>query len=158
MLGKFHTVKRGSKLIAATSALIIGGGLGFAILLSSSTAEATSSIETSASQAACTNAGAPFGAGATILAAYQSTAGAVQSWDATRMTLHPSEQTLSPADSATPIAVCYLQGSFTGIPSVPGGPSVYSNLIVTVDETNGQIALNAARADNNWQFGTPPSS
>jgi len=150
-------------MLAGLGALVLAGtGMGYgihqyvarpqhlAIRLTNATAQTDADT-------ACTKAGGPWTSNFTVVAAYPSTAGAVQSWVQTRMPTHPVYSALSPAAAAAPVAVCYLAGSFTGIPAAPGSNDIYSALIVTVDESSGAITLNAAGQSSSWTFGPPPA-
>ena len=93
-----------------------------------------------------------------VSAAYESTAGAVQTWRETRQPGQtPQWPALSPSEAAVPTAVCYLTGDFSGIPSAPGAGSAYSDIIVLVNETTGDENLDVAGPTANWPF-SPPSS
>jgi hypothetical protein len=96
--------------------------------------------------------------GATSVVSYQSTAGVVQTWKATRdSTAVPSLPTLNATAAAEPVAVCYLSGAFTGFP-VPDPGDTYQQLIVEVDESTGSMTFDAASLSNKWPFEPPPAS
>lgn len=121
-----------------------------------------------AADQSCSDAGQSFADGEaapgtnppSLVASHESTAGAVQQWVETR-TPGAQPQLTSPADPSAPVAVCFFSGSFTGIPMSPGEVAAgehYQNVIVTVDETSGGAALNAATIHSTWSFSPPPPS
>lgn len=118
---------------------------------------------TRASVAACQHA-AHIWRAQKVVAAYQSTGGAVWQWKETR-NKPPGARPGYPVDppwlkqKALPIAVCYLRdvhGTFSGIPMAPGGKP-YRQIIVLVDESTGTVSLDAASPWTSWPFRPPPA-
>jgi len=109
-------------------------------------------------ESACQRAASAWHATA-VEASYQSTRGAVQKWRESRTVgEHPVYPSLSATQAGMPTAVCYLAGSFTGIPSAPGASATYKKIIVEVDETTGATTLDAANPGQSWPFAAPPTS
>jgi hypothetical protein len=94
-----------------------------------------------------------------VTASYQDTAAAVQAWRETRTpAARPEYPALTSAAATAPVAVCYLAGSFTGIPAAPGGNGRYRRLIVLVNEQTGHLTLDVANPASSWSFAPPPAS
>ena len=74
------------------------------------------------------------------------------------MATAPVYPVLPAPEAAAPVAICYLTGEFNSIPTAPGGPQTYSDIIVVVNESTGAVILNAARPDANWPFAAPPTT
>jgi len=111
---------------------------------------------TRASAGACRRAARTWGAAA-VTRSYQDTAGAVRAWRESRTAaVRPSYPLLS-ATAAAPVAVCYLAGSFAGIPAAPGYPGNYRHLVVLVSEATGGMTLDAAGHAPSWSFAPPPA-
>ena len=109
---------------------------------------------TRASATACRRAARTWGAAA-VTHSYQDTAGAVRAWRETRdSAVRPAYPLLS-RTTAAPVAVCYLAGSFAGIPAAPGYTGSYRKLIVIVSEPTGGMTLDAASHAAAWSFGPP---
>ena len=142
------------KLLGALLVLAVGS-LGV-VLIVGGTSHAARNSE---AQEACSNA---VSTGASLVAAYQSTAGVVQSWENSETPGMDPNLPLPGATPDTPIAVCYLTGEFDGIPqaqTVSGpGSGPYIAAIYLVDETTGVVSLSAATVNSQWSFGPPPSS
>jgi hypothetical protein len=120
------------------------------------TAPARPAAATRASAGACQRAARTWGAAA-VTRSYQDTAGAVRAWRESRTAaVRPSYPLLS-TRAAAPVAVCYLAGSFTGIPAAPGYTANYRRLIVIVSESTGGMTLDAAGHASSWSFGPPPA-
>jgi hypothetical protein len=112
---------------------------------------------TAASAGACQRAARVYGAAA-VTRSYQDTAGAVRAWRESRTAaVRPSYPLLS-TTAAAPVAVCYLAGSFTGIPAAPGYTGNYRHLVVIVSESTGGMTLDAAGHAPSWSFAPPPAS
>jgi hypothetical protein len=112
---------------------------------------------TAASAGACQRAARVYGAAA-MTRSYQDTAGAVRAWRESRTAaVRPSYPLLS-TTAAAPVAVCYLAGSFTGIPAAPGYTGNYRHLVVIVSESTGGMTLDAAGHAPSWSFAPPPAS
>ena len=111
---------------------------------------------TRASAAACQRAARTWGAAA-VTRSYQDTAGTVRAWRETRSPGVRAAYALSSPAAATPVAVCYLSGSFAGIPAAPGYAGSYRRLIVIVSESTGAVTLDAAGHAATWAFGPPPA-
>jgi hypothetical protein len=109
---------------------------------------------TRASAAACQRAASTWGAGA-VTHSYQDTAGTVRAWRESRSPGVRAAYALS--SPAAPVAVCYLSGSFAGIPAAPGYAGNYRRLIVIVAEPTGGMTLDAAGHAATWAFGPPPA-
>jgi hypothetical protein len=88
---------------------------------------------------------------------YQDTAGTVRAWRETRSPGVRAAYALSSPAAAAPVAVCYLSGSFAGIPAAPGFAGNYRRLIVIVSEPTGGMTLDAAGHAATWAFGPPPA-
>jgi hypothetical protein len=117
-----------------------------------------SGAATDASGSACRHAASTWRARG-VIHSYESTAGAVQVWRETRLTqARPVFPPLSRTAAASPVAVCYLSGTFTGIPSPPGTHTAYRELSVMVNEVTGASALDAASRSRSWPYGPPPRS
>jgi hypothetical protein len=113
---------------------------------------------TGASASACRRAAVTWKAQA-VTHAYQSTAGAVRLWRETRLSQpRPVFAPLSRGAARAPVAVCYLSGAFTGIPSPPGRHTAYRELSVMVNELTGASALDAASRGSAWPYEPPPRS
>lgn len=125
--------------------------------LSSGAKKPTQATSTLDASSACNDALQAYSAESVV--AYQSTAGAVQTWKETRVSgEQPIYSALSPSEAAASVAVCYLSGSFSGIPSAPGAPDVYQQVIVEVDESSGVMTFDAASPYASWPFDPPPGS
>jgi hypothetical protein len=111
---------------------------------------------TRASAAACQRAARTWGAAA-VKHSYQDTAGTVRAWRETRSPGVRAAYALSSPAAAAPVAVCYLSGSFAGIPAAPGFAGNYRRLIVIVSEPTGGMTLDAAGHAATWAFGPPPA-
>lgn len=120
-------------------------------------APARPAAATPASARACRRAARTYGAAA-VTRSYQDTAGAVRAWREHRTgAVRPSDPLLT-TTTAAPVAVCYLAGSFTGIPAAPGYTANYRRLIVIVSESTGSMTLDAAGHALSWSFAPPPAS
>jgi len=127
-------------------------------LSSSASSGKSAGIGAAGAESACQRAASVWHATA-VEAAYQSTGGAVQKWRESRTVgEHPVYPPLSATQAGMPTAVCYLVGSFTGIPSAPGASVTYRKIIVEVDETTGATTLDAANPGQSWPFAAPPTS
>ena len=111
---------------------------------------------TRASAAACQRAAGTWGAAA-VTHSYQDTAGPVRAWREARSPGVRAAYALSSPAAAAPVAVCYLSGSFAGIPAAPGYAGNYRRLIVIVSEPTGGMTLDAAGHAATWAFGPPPA-
>jgi hypothetical protein len=111
---------------------------------------------TRASAAACQRAARTWGAAA-VTRSYQDTAGTVRAWREARSPGVRAAYPLSSPTAAAPVAVCYLSGSFAGIPAAPGYAGSYRRLIVIVSESTGGLTLDAAGHAATWAFGPPPA-
>lgn len=117
-----------------------------------------SGVATNASRSACHHAASAWRARG-VIHSYESTAGAVQLWRETRLArARPVFPPLSRTAARSPVAVCYLSGTFTGIPSPPGTRTAYRELSVMVNEVTGASALDAASRRPPWPYGPPPRS
>jgi len=112
---------------------------------------------TRASVAACAAARRTWGA-TTVTHSYQGTAGAVRAWREARDSAVRVAYPLLSRAAAAPVAVCYLSGSFSGMPAAPGYHGNYRRLIVLVSESTGALTLDAASHAASWSFGPPPAS
>ena len=111
---------------------------------------------TRASAAACQRAARTWGAAA-VTRSYQDTAGTVRAWRETRSPAVRAAYPPSSPTAAAPVAVCYLSGSFAGMPAAPGYAGNYRRLIVIVSESTGGMTLDAAGHAATWAFGPPPA-
>lgn len=111
---------------------------------------------TRASATACQRAARTWGAAA-VTRSYQDTAGTVRAWREARSPGVRAAYPLSSPAAAAPVAVCYLSGSFAGIPAAPGYAANYRRLIVIVSEPTGGVTLDAAGHAATWAFGPPPA-
>ncbi len=111
---------------------------------------------TRTSAAACQRAARTWGAAA-VTRSYQDTAGTVRAWREARSPAVRAAYPLSSPTATAPVAVCYLSGSFAGMPAAPGYAGNYRRLIVIVSESTGGMTLDAASHAATWAFGPPPA-
>jgi len=141
------------KIIAGAGVLsVLYVAITFSVMLS--TPRLTGPREPVQASGVCAHAWAGDRSNVDVTAAYQGTAASFSGWIDFSFPNEVTTMSIVASEGHAPAAVCYLSGSFAGIPLVPG-ESLYTRLVVMVDEKTGASTLLVAGHSPHWSFPSP---